>query len=135
MRKMFLDPKLVWLVALWTVFLSLPPSGSAWAMPSESTALVQPGPSRDAQIARITEVLSGPEARLHLGTMGVSDAQLQEALASMDDAGLAELSGRAETIRVAGDGLGALVAILVIVLLIVLIVQLMDKKIEIKDRK
>jgi len=127
MRKKLLNPKLVLAVAVWSFVISLPPK-AVFAMPSDSMAVSSPT-ARLAQIDRIMTVLSRPEARTHLFMMGVSQKDLRSRLSNLDDQELATVAGRAETVKVSGDGLGIVVTILVIVLLVVLIMNLSNRKI------
>ncbi len=134
MRKVILNHKLVWALALWASFISLPPSG-AWAMPSESLGMSQNAAVREAQITQIMQVMSTPVARLHLQMAGFKQADLRETLAKLDDAQLAQVSSKAESVKAGGDALGLIVVLLVITLLVVLILKLSDKKIVIHDQK
>ncbi len=134
MRKYLLNCKLVWAVALWTAFVSIPPS-SVHAFPSESLAILQPVSLREAQIDKVMSVLSRPEARLHMRLMRIDESQVRDSLAKLDDAELAQVAERADSVKAAGGALGIVIALLVIVLLVVLIMNISDKKIEIKDDK
>ncbi len=134
MRRILLNHKLVWTLALWTSLISLPPSG-AWAMPSESLSLVQSVSVRDAQVAQIMQALSTPTAQVHLRLAGLNTADVRSGLLRLDDAQLAQVSEKAEAVKAGGDALGLIVVLLVIALLVVLILKLSDKKIEVKDTK
>ena len=135
MRKYLLDRKFVWVMALWMALLSVPPS-NAFAFPSESLSVSDTAGARQAQIDKVMSVLSRPEAQLHLRLMRINDQQVRAALTKLDDAQLAQVARKADTVKAAGDGtLGVLIALLVIVLLVVLIINLSNKKVEIKDAK
>lgn len=135
MRKYLLNYKLVWMMALWMALVSIPPS-NAFAFPSESLSTVQSVSLREAQIDKVMSVLSRPEARLHMRLMRINENQVRDSLVKLDDAELAQVAQRADSVKAAGDfGLGLLITLLVIVLLVVLIVDLSNKKIEIKDAK
>ena len=132
MRVYLLDRKFVFTMALWAVFLGIVPS-NGFAFPSESLAVVAPASVREAQIHRILEVLSRPEAQVHLRLMGVHSSQIEKSLSKLDDSQLQRIAQKADAVKVGGDGLGIVIALLVIVLLVVLIVNLTDKKIVVKD--
>ncbi|MBI2094613.1 MAG: PA2779 family protein [Candidatus Omnitrophica bacterium] len=134
MRKFLLEPRFVFLLACWTVFLGMSPS-QALAMPSGSVSLFNAAPARDAQIHKILGTLSRPEARAHLVMMGIDSKELEAALSRLDDKQLGLVADRVDRVKAAGDGIGVVIAILVIVLLVVLILKLSDKTIEVKDQK
>ena len=134
MRRRLLNRKFVSVLVLWMTILSVAPL-NVFAFPSQSLSVSQPASLRDAEISRIMSVLSRPEAEIHLRMMGISQAQVKDALAKLDDAQLAQVADKTNTIKAGGDGLGIVIALLVIVLIVVLIVKLMNKKIEIKDEK
>ncbi len=135
MRKYLLNYKLVWMMALWTTFISIPPS-NAFAFPSGSLSTVGPVSLREAQIDKVMSVLSRPEAQLHMRLMQIDESQVRDSLTKLDNAELAQVAQRADTVKAGGDGvIGLVIALLVIVLLVMLIVNLSNKKIEIKDEK
>ena len=133
-RKYLLNRKFVFTLALWMAFLSVPPS-NAFAMPSDSVAGFNAAAARQAEIEKIMAVLSRPEARAHLVLMGVKPNELRDRLGRLDDEQLASVASRAEEVKVGGDALGVVVALLVIAILVVLLIKLSDKTIEVKDKK
>jgi hypothetical protein len=128
MRSFLLNRKLVWAVAMWAIFISIPPT-AAQAMPSASLATFNPVSSRDAQIDKIVSELSVPAAQVHLKLMGVDRAELKARLAQLDDAQLASVSQKAGAVKVAGDaGLGILITLLVIGILAIIFYRLANNK-------
>lgn len=132
MRKFLLNRGFVGALAVWAAVISFNPSVGS-AMPSESLSTVQAVSVRQAQVEEIMQVLSMPQAQLHLRMMGLREADVREGLSKLDDAELAQVASRSETVKAGGDGLGIVIAVLVIVLLVIVILSLTDKKIEVKD--
>lgn len=132
MRKILLNQKLVWALALWASVISLPPTG-VWAMPSDSIAISQSASARTYMINQVMTVLSRPEAQVHLRMMGMNSTQVQDSLSKLNDSELASVASKAEAVKAGGDGLGLVIALLIIVVLVMLIVNLNHKKIVVKD--
>ncbi len=128
MRKFLLNRKLVLTLALWTTFVSLPPS-NALAMPSASVSVFDAASLRQTQMDKIMSELSQPEARVHLMLMGISQNELKEKLAQLDDAQLASVAKKAGAVKVAGNaGLGIIITLLVIAILAIIFVRLANNK-------
>ncbi len=124
MRKFLLNHKLVTILALWTIFISIPPS-NAFAMPSASVTAFDVVSLRQAQMSKIMSELSRPEARAHLMLMGISQNELKAKLTQLDDAQLASVAKKADAVKVAGDaGLGIIITLLVIAILAIIFIRL-----------
>ena len=135
MRKFLLNREFIFALVFWSFVISMPAS-DAFAFPSESLSAGYSASARDAQIDKIMNVLSRPEAQLHLRLMRINENQVKDALIKLDDSQLTQVAQKADIVKAGGDGaLGLVIAVLVIVLLIVLIVNLSNKKIEVKDAK
>ena|SRR3989338_647813 len=134
MRRVLLNPKFVFLLAGWTAFLGMSPS-QALAMPSGSVSVFSAVSARDAQIHKILDTLSRPEARAHLVMMGIDQKDLKAKLSQLDDQQLGLVADRADQVKAGGSAAGAIIAILMIVLLVVAIYKLSGKTIEVKDQK
>ncbi len=128
MRKFLLNRNLVLTLALWAILISIPPS-NAFAMPSASVSAFDLGSLRQAQMNNIMSELSRPEARAHLMLMGISQKELKEKLAQLDDAQLASVAKKANAVKVAGDaGLGIIITLLVIAILAIIFVRLANNR-------
>lgn len=129
MRKKLLNRGFIGALALWTVALSAVPSGVG-AFPSASVSVVSSSVmNRQAQIDAILCVVDRADVRAHLRLMGIDRKELKARLATLDDDQLSQVSRRAESIKVAGDGgavLGGVLILLLFVFLIVAIVKVAD---------
>ncbi|MBI3333248.1 MAG: PA2779 family protein [Candidatus Omnitrophica bacterium] len=128
-----LNPRLAALMAGWALLMGVSP-GRAFAMPTGSLVALQTASDRDARIEKIMGILSRPAAQIHLRAAGISQAQLREGLSKLDDDQLAAVARRAEVVKAGGE-LGIIIALLVVAILVIIVIQLLDKDIEIKDKK
>lgn len=131
-----LDPKLALCMAVWVGAVGIRP-GQALAIPSGPAASFQADADRAAQIEAIMEVLSRPEAQIHLRANGLDPAEVREKLARLDDSQLAAVAEKAELVRSAGF-LGLIIALLVITVLVVILILLLDHKeikVDVKEKK
>ena len=127
-------PKLVVTIAACLGAASIAPT-PILALPSESIVAVEPSGLRAAHLETIMEALARPAARIHLRAMGISQTQLRSQLSQLDDTQLARVADQAQTIKAAGNGLDIVIALLVIGILLVILLYLLNKDIEIKDKK
>ena len=128
-----LAPKLVLTMAAWAFLFGMSPSG-ALAMPTESAAVAGPASVRTAQIDAIVNTLSRPQAQLHLRLAGISPTQLREHLSRLDDVQLAMVAHKTEMVKAGGE-LGLIIALLVVTILVIVLIKLLNKDVEIKDKK
>lgn len=129
-----LDRRLAGAMAAWALVLGACPTG-AWAFPSASSPVFQGTGEREAMVESILSVLSRPQAQIHLRMAGIRPSELKDQLLQLDDAQLADVAARAETIKAGGDALGIVIVLLVIAILFVILIYLLDKDVEIVDDK
>ncbi len=126
MTQRLLNPRFALILAVWAVLMGVF-SGRASAMPRGSLGLSPAVSStRTAQIERIMTVLSKPEAQVHLRAMGIRLPELRSRLSKLDDAQLARMAQKADTVK-AGGQLGLLIAALVIAILIVIFIAIVKR--------
>lgn len=125
---------LVSLIAAWALWISVSP-GRAWALPSDSVSSFAPASVRAQQIETVLEVLSRPEAQVHLRVAGMTPETLKTQLARLDDAQLAQAAAQAKTVK-AGGILGVIIALLIIAILVVVLLWMVDKDVDVtvKDK-
>jgi hypothetical protein len=80
---------------------------------------------RDANLAKLNEVLARDQVREQMRALGVDQAQVEARLAGLTDAELNELAGNLDTLP-AGAGILEVVGIVFIVLLILEAVGVLD---------
>ncbi len=129
-----LNPTFVGVLAVWALLLGSVPTG-AMAMPTASVAQLQSTAVREAQIAMVMQVLRHPQAQLQLRLAGISPTQVREGLTKMDDTQLASIAHKAESVKAGGELIGLIIALLVVAILVVILIMLLNKDVDIKDKK
>lgn len=84
---------------------------------------------RSAEIERIQRVLEMKVVKDRLEKFGYSADEIRQRLDSLSDHQIHQLAQQIDELRVGGDGLGVVVALLVIVILVIVILQLTGHKV------
>ena len=108
--------------------ISLVPRVEAGFIPSEESFS---NILRQKDMATVQKALQHKLIKQRLKALGYTEEEIKDRLDQLSDTELHNLASQMDTLTVAGDGLGVIIAILVIVLLVVLIIKLMDKTIVI----
>src|SRR3989338_2132423 len=127
MKFLFLNKKIIGLVTLFTFAMAIVPI-RAMALPSGSLSTLSQA-ERQAQIDKIMEALSRPEAKPHLYMIGMELEELETKLAQLDDLQLMTVAQKADQVKAAGDATGLIISILVIAILVVILLLLLKKDI------
>lgn len=130
-RPWILDARLCWVVLIAFCGLALVPVDSHAALVESRFADGGELSSRSGQIETVRQALQTEVVAQKLADYGLSQAEVQAKLATLSDEQLDQLASLSEEI-VAGDALGAVIAVLVIVLLVVLILKLSDRQVIIR---
>jgi len=80
--------------------------------------------SQALPVAKIQKVLETKVIKDRLEVLGFSQDEIQNRLSGLSDQKLHELSLKIDDLKVGGDGLGIVIALLVIAILVVLLIQL-----------
>ncbi len=118
-------------VALYLVFamfvIAITPRVEAGMVPSEiiQTALTD----RAADIERIQRFLEMKVVKDRLESLGYTSEEIRQRLDGLTDHQIHQLAQQIDAIRVGGDGLGVVVALLVIVILVLVILHLTGHKV------
>lgn len=84
---------------------------------------------RSAEIEKIQRVLEMKVVKERLEKFGYTADEIRQRLDSLSDHQIHQLAQQIDDIRVGGDGLGVVVALLVIVILVIVILQLTGHKV------
>lgn len=118
-------------VALYLVFamfiIGITPRVEAGLAPSQIIQTSQI--DRSAEIERIQRVLEMKVVKDRLEKFGYSADEIRQRLDSLSDHQVHQLAQQIDELRVGGDGLGVVVALLVIVILVIVILQLTGHKV------
>jgi len=123
------------LVPMATLVIVAFPSGSVRADEIPAAA-VAGDPTREKDLSMIRELLSKPEATVKLADAGLTREEVERRIEAMTTAEVHYVAERMrEEVKSGGDCWGVVIAILVIALLVILIIVLLDKSVEVKDKK
>lgn len=118
-------------MALYLVFamfiIGITPRVEAGLAPSQIIQTSQI--DRSAEIERIQRVLEMKVVKDRLEKFGYSADEIRQRLDSLSDHQIHQLAQQIDELRVGGDGLGVVVALLVIVILVIVILQLTGHKV------
>ncbi|MBE0582348.1 MAG: PA2779 family protein [Desulfofustis sp.] len=130
-RPWILNVGLCWVVLIAFASLALIPVDSQAALIDSRFADGSELSSRADQIETVRQALQTEQVAQKLADYGLSQAEVQAKLATLSDAQLHQLASLSDDI-VAGDGLGAVIAVLVIIALVILILKLSDRQIIVR---
>jgi len=102
--------------------IGIAPKADAGIAPSEIIVMSQV--DRTADLGKIQKVLEMKMVRERLEKLGFAQDEIQSKLSSLSDQQMHNLALQIDEIKVGGDGLGIVIALLVITILVVLLIQL-----------
>ena len=114
--------QVAWYLVFAMFAIALVPKVEAGFSPSELMRLQDA--DRGADLAKIQKVLETKVIKDRLEVLGFSQDEIQNRLSGLSDQKLHELSLKIDDLKVGGDGLGIVIALLVIAILVVLLIQL-----------
>ncbi|MFN3395871.1 MAG: PA2779 family protein [Thermodesulfovibrionales bacterium] len=118
-------------VALYLVFamfiIGITPPVEAGLVPSQIIQTAQI--DRSAEIEKIQRVLEMKVVKERLEKFGYTADEIRQRLENLSDHQIHQLAQQIDELRVGGDGLGVVVALLVIVILVIVILQLTGHKV------
>lgn len=129
--RLLLDVRLCWVVLIAFSALALIPVEARAAMVESRLASGETLSQRAAEMDTIRQALEKEVVRQKLADHGLSAEEISAKLPTLSDAQLHQLAGLSDDI-VAGDGLGAVIALLIIILLIVLILKVSGRQVIIR---
>jgi hypothetical protein len=120
---------LVWYLACAMFVIGIAPRLEAAFAPSEG--LVPTVSTRATDVETITAALEQKLVRQRLQDLGFSADEVSMRLSELTDAQLHYFATKLDDLKVGGDGLGFVIAILIIALLVILILQLTGHKVAV----
>ena len=119
--------KISWCIIVAMLVISIVPRVEAGFAPSEMTALSRADMSSD--LKRIQKVLETKMIKERLGQLGFTPDEISSRFAQLSNWQIHQLALQLDDLKVGGDGLGVVIAMLVIAILVVLLLQLTGHKI------
>ena len=110
--------------------LGIVPGVDAGFIPSDIVA--HPQIDRTADLQKIQKVIETKMVRERLVNLGFTEDEIQKRLSQLSDAQIHNLALNLDQLKVGGDGLGILAALLVIALLVVALVYLTKHRVIVK---
>jgi hypothetical protein len=96
------------------------------------SAMINTEFNRDADMAKVQQVIETKLVRERLEKLGFTQDEITSRLSQLSDRQLHQVAQNLDDIRVGGDGLGIIIALLVIAILVVLLIQLTGHRVIVK---
>jgi len=118
---------MTWYLAIAMFIIGIAPRVDAGLAPSEILALTEV--DRTAHLEKIQKVLEMKVVTERLAQLGLTQDEIQKRLHQLSDQQIHQIALQLDELKVGGDALGVIIALLVIALLVVLIIQLTGHKV------
>lgn len=118
---------LSWYLIFAMFIIGIAPKVDAGFVPSNTIAL--PNIDREADLAKIQKILETKIVADRLEKLGFTKDEINTRLQQLSDQQIHQLSQKLDELKVGGDGLGVVIALLVIVILVIIILQLTGHKV------
>ncbi len=122
--------QVAWYLVFAMFIIGIAPRVDAALAPSEIVALSQV--DRQADLGKIQKVLETKMIKERLVQYGMTQEEVNTRLSQLSDQQLHKFALQIDDLKVGGDGLGIVIALLVIALLVVLIIQLTGHKVVVQ---
>lgn len=109
--------------------IGIAPKVDAGLAPSELIAMSQI--DRASDLEKIQKVIEMKMVSERLGKFGLTQDEIQKRLSNLGDQQIHKLALQIDDLRVGGDGLGVVIALLVIAILVVILLQLTGHRVVI----
>src|SRR5512143_2431760 len=122
--------QVAWYLVFAIFFIGIAPKVDAGLAPSEVIALAQV--DRQADLDKIQKVLETKMIRERLAQYGLTQGEIDTRLAQLSDQQVHNFALQLDDLKVGGDGLGIIIALLVIAILVVILLYLTGHKVMVK---
>lgn len=119
-----------WYLVVAMFIIGIAPRADAAFSPSEQLALAQS--DRAADLQKVQAALETKMVRDRLEKLGYAPGEIRARLGLLDDEQLHRLALNLDQLKVGGDALGVIVALLVIAVLVIVILQLTGHKVIVR---
>ena len=121
---------ITWYLVMAMFVIGITPRVYAGFSPSEFTAFA-PG-ERAAELQKVQKFLEMKVVRERLKELGFTPDEIQSRLNQLTDPQVHQLALQVDNMKVGGDALGFIIAVLVIIILVIVILQLTGHKVAVK---
>lgn len=122
--------QIAWYLVVAMFVIGIAPRVDAGLAPSEVIALTQV--DRQADLGKIQKVLETKMIRDRLEQYGLTQDEINARLAQLSDQQVHNFALQIDDLKVGGDGLGIIIALLVIAILVVILIQLTGHRVIVK---
>lgn len=122
--------QIAWYLVVAMFIIGIAPKVDAGLAPSEVIALAQV--DRQADMDKIQKVLETKMIRERLAQYGLTQGEIDTRLAQLSDQQVHNFALQLDDLKVGGDGLGIVIALLVIAILVVILLYLTGHKVMVK---
>ena len=126
MKVPFFKP-IAWYLVLAMFLIGIVPRVEAGFVPSEIAGLSEIDRTKDMETIR--QILETKIVKQRLEALGFSHEEINSRLSQLDDREIHQLALQLDELKVGGDGLGVVIALLVIVILVVILLQLTGRRV------
>jgi len=119
-----------WYLVVAMFIIGIAPKVNAGLAPSELIAMSQA--DRIADVEKIQKFLEMKVVSERLGKLGFTQDEIQSRMNSLSDQQIHKLALQIDDLKVGGDGLGIVIALLVIAILVVILIMLTGHKVVVK---
>lgn len=121
---------IAWYLVVAMFVIGITPRVYAGFSPSEG--LILPSGERTADLDKIQKFLEMKMVRERMKELGFTAEEIQGKVKDLNDQQLHQLTMKMDDLKVGGDGLGFIIALLIIVILVILIIQLTGHRVVVK---
>lgn len=121
MKMPFFKP-IAWYLAFAMLLISVVPKVEAGFVPSDLSALSSIDRTKD--LSKIQQILETKMIQQRLEQLGFNQEEITKRLSQLSDQQIHQLALQLDQLKVGGDGLGVVIALLVIAILVVLLLYL-----------
>ncbi|MEW6614948.1 MAG: PA2779 family protein [Thermodesulfobacteriota bacterium] len=129
MRTPFMK-QVTWYLVVAMFIIGIVPRVEAGFAPSEAVALTKI--DRAADLEKVQKVLETKIIKKRLEKLGFTQDEISNRFSQLSDSQIHQLALKLDDLKVGGDGLGVVIAILVIAILVVILLHLTGHKVIVK---
>ena len=128
--RILLKKSIAWYLVMAMFVIGITPRVYAGFSPSEFTSLAPA--ERSVELQKIQKFLEMKVVRERLKELGFTPDEIQSRLNQLSDPQVHQLALQVDNLKVGGDALGFIIAVLVIIILVIVILQLTGHKVAVK---
>jgi hypothetical protein len=119
-----------WYLVIVMFIIGIAPKVDAGLVKSEIIPLAYM--DRSADLEKIQKVLETKAVSKRLAQLGLTQDEIQNRLTQLSDQQIHQVATKLDDLKIGGDGLGLLIAVLVVIILAIVILQLTGHKVIVK---